>query len=127
MATAAPPEVRTGTKRCLALDAFRGFIMIVLASRGFGFSELQGDPTWGRIAHWFDHVPWAGGVFWDMIQPSFHVYGGSWRCPSRWPAADELGATDRDNLRHVLVRSIHLDHSESNCHLGWETAPSGRN
>jgi predicted acyltransferase len=105
--TPAPYEVRPGTKRCLALDAYRGFIMLVLASHGFGFSELQGDPTWGRIAHWFDHVPWEGGVFWDMIQPAFMFMVGV-AMPFAMARRHELGATERDNFRHVLVRSIHL-------------------
>jgi predicted acyltransferase len=105
--TAAPPEVRPGTKRCHALDAYRGFIMLILASEGFGFSVLQGDPTWGRIAHWFQHVPWEGGVFWDMIQPAFMFMVGV-AMPFALARRHELGATERDNFRHVLVRSIHL-------------------
>jgi len=105
--TLEPTEVGPGTKRCLALDAFRGFIMIVLASRGFGFEGLQGDPAWGRIAHWFDHVPWEGGVFWDMIQPSFMFMVGV-AMPFALRRRHELGATERDNLRHVLARSIRL-------------------
>src|SRR5713226_4021919 len=66
----APPK-SAGEQRYVALDAFRGFIMFTLASEGFGFSALQHDPTWGRVASWFEHVNWTGGVFWDMIQPSF--------------------------------------------------------
>jgi predicted acyltransferase len=103
----ASPEVRPGTKRNLALDAYRGFIMLVLASQGFGFSALQGDPTWGRIAHWFDHVPWEGGVFWDMIQPAFMFMVGV-AMPFALARRRELGATERDNFRHVVVRSIRL-------------------
>ena len=59
----ASSEALTGTgtttepRRYLALDAYRGFIMLLLASEGFGFSMLKGDPTWGRVAGWFDHVP----------------------------------------------------------------------
>ena len=63
-----PPRVKPEPKRYLALDAFRGFIMMMLASEGLGFYELRNDPTWGGIAHWFQHVPWEGAVFWDMIQ-----------------------------------------------------------
>src|ERR1039458_3597959 len=107
MATAAPPEVPPRTKRCLALDAYRGFIMLILASEGFGFSELQGDPKWGRIAHWFQHVPWEGGVFWDMIQPAFMFMVGV-AMPFALARRRELGANERDNFRHVLVRSLHL-------------------
>ena len=102
-----PPEARPQTKRLLALDAFRGFIMVILASRGFGFPELQGDPVWGHVAHWFDHVPWEGGVFWDMIQPSFMFMVGV-AMPFALARRKELGATDRENLHHVLVRSFRL-------------------
>ena len=101
--TEAPPESR----RCLALDAFRGFIMVILASRGFGFPELQGDPFWGHVARWFDHVPWEGGVFWDMIQPAFMFMVGV-AMPFALSRRKELGASDRQNLHHVLVRSFRL-------------------
>jgi heparan-alpha-glucosaminide N-acetyltransferase len=103
----AAPDARPALKRWLTLDAFRGFIMIVLASSGFGFSKLQGDPVWGRVAHWFDHVPWEGGVFWDMIQPSFMFMVGA-AMPFAFARRRELGASNRDNLRHVLIRSLHL-------------------
>ena len=53
---AAPPAPRTETKRYLALDAYRGFIMLLLASEGFGFAELRNDATWGRVASWFNNT-----------------------------------------------------------------------
>lgn len=59
------------SERYIALDAFRGFIMFLLASGGLGFGALQNHPTYGRIASWFEHVEWTGAVFWDLIQPSF--------------------------------------------------------
>jgi predicted acyltransferase len=105
--TPGPPEARPERKRCLALDAFRGFIMLILASRGFGFPALQGDPVWGYVARWFDHVPWEGGVFWDMIQPAFMFMVGV-AMPFALARRRELGASERDNFRHVLVRSLRL-------------------
>ena len=103
----APPEAPPEPKRYLALDAYRGFIMLILASEGFGFSALQGDPVWGRIAHWFHHVPWAGGVFWDMIQPAFMFMVGV-AMPFALARRKELGATERDNFLHILARSMRL-------------------
>jgi predicted acyltransferase len=100
-------QLRPESKRCLALDAFRGFIMLILASRGFGFSGLQDDPVWGHVAHWFDHVPWEGGVFWDMIQPAFMFMVGV-AMPFALARRSELGASERDNFRHVLARSFRL-------------------
>jgi len=58
-------------QRYLALDAYRGFIMLMLVSHGFGFGELQGDPTYGRIASRFEHEPWEWISFWDLVQPGF--------------------------------------------------------
>jgi predicted acyltransferase len=101
------PQIRPEPKRFLALDAYRGFIMLILASGGFGFSALQGDPGWGQVAHWFNHVPWEGGVFWDMIQPAFMFMVGV-AMPFALAKRTSLGATDRDNFRHVVGRSIRL-------------------
>jgi len=102
-----PPERGTEPKRYSSLDANRGFIMLILASEGFGFSALHGDPTWGSIARWFDHVPWEGGVFWDMIQPAFMFMVGL-AMPFALARRKELGATERDNFHHVLMRSLRL-------------------
>jgi predicted acyltransferase len=104
---AAPPFPRLETKRYLALDAYRGFIMLLLASEGFGFSELRNDPTWGRVAGWFNHVPWEGGVFWDMIQPAFMFMVGV-AMPFSLAKRIAQGATSRDNLRHMLGRCFRL-------------------
>jgi heparan-alpha-glucosaminide N-acetyltransferase len=102
-----PSEAPPKPKRYLALDAYRGFIMLILISSGFGFAALQGDPVWGRVAHWFDHVPWEGGVFWDMIQPAFMFMVGL-AMPLALARRRELGASERDNFRHVVVRSLRL-------------------
>ena len=101
------PEAGAEPKRYTSLDAYRGFIMLVLASEGFGFSALQGDPRWGGIARWFDHVPWEGGVFWDMIQPAFMFMVGL-AMPFALARRKELGAAERDTFRHVLSRSLRL-------------------
>ena len=82
------------TKRYLALDAYRGFIMLLLASERLGFSALRNDPTWGRVAGWFDHVPWDGLVFWDLIQPAFMFMVGV-AMPFALAARTAHGATER--------------------------------
>ncbi|MCP5113055.1 MAG: hypothetical protein GY953_19680, partial [bacterium] len=51
-------------ERYLALDAYRGLIMLMLVSYGFGFGELKDHPVYGVIASQFAHVPWEGAVFW---------------------------------------------------------------
>jgi heparan-alpha-glucosaminide N-acetyltransferase len=102
-----PFDTRPDTKRYVSLDAYRGFIMLILAAEGFGFSALRDDPTWGRIAHWFHHVPWEGGVFWDMIQPAFMFMVGV-AMPFALARRTELGASESANTRHVLLRALRL-------------------
>ncbi len=97
----------SGLRRYVALDAYRGFIMLILASDGFGFAALKGDPAWGRVASWFDHVPWQGAVFWDMIQPAFMFMVGV-AMPFAMARRIENGATWGNNLRHVLGRFVRL-------------------
>jgi len=101
-----PPKPAAG-ERYLALDAFRGFIMFALASEGFGFGALQRDPTYGRVASWFEHVPWTGAVFWDMIQPSFMFMVGA-AMPFALARRSEEGAGFGDNFKHVAMRSLKL-------------------
>src|SRR5690606_11931742 len=75
--------------RLVPLDAYRGFIMLMLAASGFGiarFAQLPEDApvwqeqnrqTWQTIAFHFDHPQWEsrfglmGVSFWDLIQPAF--------------------------------------------------------
>ena len=67
------PPVATGGREAY-IDAFRGFVMLCLISRGFGFIELQkieNHPWLHRITLIFDHTDWAGITPWDMIQPWF--------------------------------------------------------
>src|SRR6187200_2776566 len=107
--TEAPTGTETTTehRRYLALDAYRGFIMLLLASEGFGFSMLKGDPTWGRVAGWFDHVPWEGLVFWDLIQPAFMFMVGV-AMPFAFAARAARGDTWGSQARHALRRAAML-------------------
>ena len=84
---------RPKAKRLASLDAFRGFIMIMLAADGFGIADLASLPpdnsvwtrldfnVWQRVGFHFSHPPWEsvfgwGGVaFWDLIQPAFMFMG----------------------------------------------------
>jgi len=109
---AAAPAVETTTKpaateRYVALDAFRGFIMFMLASDALGFGTLQNDPRWHRVASWCDHVPWTGAVFWDLIQPSFMFMVGV-AMPFALARRRERGATAKQDLQHVAWRALKL-------------------
>src|SRR5437764_8148304 len=90
----APPE-RSVPQRYLALDAYRGFIMLVLVSGGFGLAELaKRRPAFRGIANQFDHMPWEWIVFWDLIQPAFMFMVGV-AMPFALARRTEQGATRR--------------------------------
>lgn len=93
----APPE------RLISLDAFRGFIMVTLAARGFGLRVFEDDPAWGWLAGQFEHVAWEGIVFWDLIQPAFMFMVG---LAMPFSVANRLkqGASSGEVWRHVLWR-----------------------
>ena len=96
-----------GLRRFVALDAYRGIIMLLLISDGFGLPSLKHDPAWHRIASWFDHVPWEGAVLWDMIQPAFMFMVGV-AMPFAFAKRVREGATQADNFRHVVIRCVRL-------------------
>lgn len=62
-------------QRLVSLDAFRGFIMLLMASSGFGLVQVakaHPDSTlWQSIAYQVSHVEWVGCALWDLIQPAF--------------------------------------------------------
>jgi len=94
-------------RRNLALDAYRGLIMILLVSDGFGFSELTGHPIYGIIANQFHHRPWGGAVFYDLIMPAFLFMVGVAMPYSLGRRMDE-GADKHQLLRHVAKRCLTL-------------------
>jgi predicted acyltransferase len=82
--------------------------MIVLASDGFGFSALSQHPRYHAIAAQFSHVPWAGTPhIWDLILPAFMFMVGM-SMPFSLGGRTAQGATFRQNLRHVTLRSLRL-------------------
>jgi predicted acyltransferase len=65
----------TAPVRLTSLDAFRGMIMLFMASAGFGFPQVAeqfpDSALWKFLAFHTSHAPWVGGGAWDMIQPAF--------------------------------------------------------
>lgn len=88
--------------RDLALDAYRGFIMLLLVSDGFGFSQLPNRPAYQAIARQFEHRPWGGAVFYDMIMPAFLFMVGVAMTYSLGRRMEE--GADRTKLFHHLLK-----------------------
>jgi heparan-alpha-glucosaminide N-acetyltransferase len=61
--------------RLLSLDALRGFVMLALASGGFGLTTLARhfpcNPLWQFLARQCKHAPWLGCTCADLLQPTF--------------------------------------------------------
>ena len=86
-----PRVAERHAQRLLSLDAFRGFIMVTLAAKGFGFSRTaeklgywpsaEGATIFGRVWHWLafhtSHPLWnsqfyvIGCSYWDLVQSAF--------------------------------------------------------
>ena len=84
----AETSLRNLSGRLVSLDAYRGFIMLAMASSGFRFARVADQAAvverfsgtwfdgpwrwaWESLAYQFGHVAWTGCSFWDLIQPSF--------------------------------------------------------
>lgn len=100
-----------GSGRLASLDAYRGFIMLAMLSWGFGFLEISrrfpDSPVWAFLATQFDHVPWEGCAFWDLIQPSFMFMVGV-AIPFSYARRLEKGDSHRQICTHALIRAAIL-------------------
>jgi heparan-alpha-glucosaminide N-acetyltransferase len=69
----APPK--SVQARLMSLDAYRGFVMLLMISAGFYISRIAknfpDNPVWQFLGHQTDHADWRGCTLWDLIQPSF--------------------------------------------------------
>lgn len=100
------------TTRRYSLDAFRGITMFLLAAEAaLLYSALLEYFPEGTFAHrifeQFEHHPWAGLRFWDLIQPFFMFIVG---VSMAYSLANrrERGHTERQIAGHVLRRSLIL-------------------
>jgi predicted acyltransferase len=72
--TTADAKATTATNRLASLDVYRGFVMMALATEGYIpaiAGKFPDSSFWQEMGRQFAHVQWEGGVFWDLIQPSF--------------------------------------------------------
>ena len=106
-------ENRPG-ERLLSLDAYRGFVMLAMASGGLALvhvadPNLESHPSWlwDLLVFHTQHVVWRGGSAWDLIQPSFMFIVGA-----AMPFADEArrakGEAWSTRFGHALRRSLIL-------------------
>ena len=107
MATATSEIPLDTSSRLVSLDAFRGFIMLLLVSNGFGLGVLELYPNWDWLAKQTDHAAWEGCTVWDLIQPAFTFMVGV-AMPFAIARRMDQGATASIVLKHVLWRAFLL-------------------
>jgi heparan-alpha-glucosaminide N-acetyltransferase len=97
--------------RLRSLDAYRGFVMLAMASGGLGLATAAkahaGNKIWELLGAQTDHVAWRGCVFWDLIQPSFIFIVGV-AMPFSYASRRAKGEGQGEMLLHALVRSLIL-------------------
>ncbi len=104
---AVPPPAPPGPGRLVSLDAYRGFIMLLLISHGFGFAALRHYPGWEWLAAQVEHAAWTGVTFWDLIQPAFTFMVGA-AMPFAFTRRRQQGASQAQLFRHVAWRAFAL-------------------
>lgn len=104
---AVPPPAPPGQGRLVSLDAYRGFIMLLLISHGFGFAAFRHYPGWEWLAAQVEHAAWTGVTFWDLIQPAFTFMVGA-AMPFAFARRRQQGASQVQVFRHVAWRAFAL-------------------
>jgi predicted acyltransferase len=106
ISTPLEPPVATDGREAY-IDAFRGFVMLCLISRGFGVIELKNVAWAAPLVRVFDHALWAGMTPWDMIQPWFMFIVGV-AMPFAFAKRAAAGASWGSQFGHALKRSFML-------------------
>jgi len=98
-------------QRLVSLDAFRGLVMLMMASAGFGLGAVakqfpQSD--WWQLARYeTSHCEWVGCSVWDLIQPAFMFMVGV-AIPYSYSRRQEEGQSSLRMLGHAVWRSAVL-------------------
>jgi predicted acyltransferase len=97
--------------RLVSLDAYRGAVMLLMASGGLGLVQatraLDPGSPWKWIGQQVEHAEWGGATLWDFIQPAFMFMVGvalPWSLASRSARGQNFGV----QLAHALWRSLVL-------------------
>ena len=108
--------------RLASMDAYRGFVMVLMAAEILQFNRLSDafpkSVIWRFLAYHQSHVEWAGCSLHDLIQPSFSFLVGvalPYSLASRTTLGQSFGTQFGSALRRSLIlillgvflRSIH--------------------
>ena len=98
-------------QRLVSLDAFRGAIMLLMASSAFGVPQIAKNfpdsAVWKFFGYEFEHAPWVGCALWDLIQPAFMFMVGvalPWSVSNRQARGENFGRM----FGHAIWRALLL-------------------
>ena len=112
VSTGSAPEIAAARPaRLMSLDAYRGFIMLLMISAGLYMSRVAtsfpDSGVWQFLGYETDHAAWRGCTLWDLIQPSFMFMVGvalPFSIANRQAAGQPFGKL----FGHALWRSLAL-------------------
>jgi predicted acyltransferase len=97
--------------RNVAVDAYRGFVMVLMMAEVLQFAHVArsfpGNPVWQFLGAQQSHVEWAGMSLHDSIQPGFTFLAGV-SLPYSLVSRKRKGESFRHMLFHVVWRSLLL-------------------
>src|SRR5438045_8909715 len=92
--------------RRMSIDAYRGFVMLLMASEGLRIAEVAhsfpNSPVWQFLASQVDHVEWVGCSLWVLIQTSFTFLAGV-AIAIFYASRKDRGKMWGQMLRHALI------------------------
>ena len=108
---ASAPVAQTAPRRNIAIDSYRGFVMLLMMAEVLRFSEIaRAFPSswfWRILSFNQTHVDWAGCSLHDMIQPSFSFLVGV-ALPYSLASRLAKGAGFGKLLLHAIWRALIL-------------------
>ncbi len=94
----------------MSLDAYRGLVMLAMASAGLGIPQVAkhfDSGWWPAVASQISHADWVGCKVWDMIQPAFMFMVGV-AMPFSYARRQDRGDSLLRMFGHAVVRSFVL-------------------
>ncbi len=111
IAAAPAPAAEPPPQRNLAVDAYRGLVMVLMMAEVMQFYHVSrafpGNPVWHFLGYEQSHVEWAGMSLHDTIQPGFTFLAGV-SLPYSLASRLRKGEPFRRMLLHTVWRSLVL-------------------
>lgn len=105
------PVISSKPERLMSLDAYRGFVMFLMAAEMLQIPGVAGhfkdSNLWQWLAFHSEHVAWTGCSLHDLIQPSFSFMVGV-ALPFSLASRRSGGQTKAQQWMHALWRSLLL-------------------